>query len=65
MKLRSSRVQYIADISRMLGGADEKTLQKTRILIQSHSPEDSEDLESLISLSQLEMKTHDSSEDIQ
>jgi len=49
----------------MLGGADEKTLQKTRILIQSHSPEDSEDLESLISLSQLEMKTHDSSEDIQ
>jgi len=55
MKLQSSRVQDIADISRMLGGADEKTLQKIRSIILSYRPEDVEDLESLISLGQLEM----------
>ena len=55
MKLQSSRVQDIADISRMVGCADEKALQKTRDIIQRYHPEDLEDLESLILLGQLEM----------
>ena len=55
MKLHSSRVQDIADISRMLGDADEERLQNTRNTIRSYRPEDVEDLESLIQLGQLEM----------
>ncbi len=56
MKLQSSRVQDIADISRMLGCANENDLQKTRKVIRYYSPDDMEDLESLILLGKLEMK---------
>lgn len=54
MKLSASRVQDLADVSRMLGAADEAPLDATRAIVRSHAPELAEDLESLIRLGQLE-----------
>jgi len=54
MKLGSGRMQDLADISRMLGGASEKALDATRTVVQQFRRQDSEDLESLISLGRLE-----------
>lgn len=56
MKLHSGRVQDLADISRMLGLADEDSLRKVRIIIGKYLPDDREDLESLILLGKLETK---------
>lgn len=53
-KLAASRAQDIADISRMLGWADESELDKVRAVVAQYSPEDIEDLESLIYLGQQE-----------
>lgn len=55
MKLRSGRAQDIADISRMMGNADEASVEKTKQIVGRHFPEDLEDLESLIYLGKLEM----------
>jgi len=55
MKLQSSRAQDIADISRMLGLADDETLDKVRDIVRQFRPFDSEDLESLIELGRLEL----------
>lgn len=55
MKLRSSRAQDIADISRMMGNADDKAIKKTKQIIGRFFPDDLEDLESLIYLGKLEM----------
>lgn len=57
MKLRASRAQDLADISRMLGGADAKSLAEVRRILAEYLPEAVEDLESLIMLGQLEFKT--------
>ncbi|MEZ4884137.1 MAG: hypothetical protein R3E32_05295 [Chitinophagales bacterium] len=54
MKLRSGRVQDIADITRMMGLADEKMLQKVKVTIQRYLPTALEDLESLIMLGKWE-----------
>ena len=54
MKLASSRVQDLADISRMLGIADADTLDRTRTLVTQHRPADAEDLEAIIQLGRLE-----------
>ena len=54
MKFRSSRVQDIADISRMLGGADDTLLENVRTLFRELQPLDLDDLESLITLGKLE-----------
>ncbi len=54
MKLHSGRVQDLADISRMLGLADEDSLRKVRMIIGKYLPDDREDLESLILLGKLE-----------
>lgn len=54
MKLSSGRVQDLADISRMLGGADEDSLTVTREAMRQFRPQDAEDLESLIRLGKLE-----------
>lgn len=54
MKLASGRMQDLADISRMLGGADEKMLERTRQLVGHYRSHDLEDLGSLISLGKLE-----------
>lgn len=57
MKLAASRSQDLADLSRMLGAAHEETLAQVRETIRVYRPDDSADLESLISLGQLEFVT--------
>ena len=56
MKFRASRVQDIADITRMLGQATPKQLEEVRQLFVQWLPNDQEDLESLVLLGQLEMQ---------
>jgi uncharacterized protein YaaQ len=48
MKLQAGRTQDWADVSRMLGWAEDKDLNEVRAVIKEYSPEDVEDLESLI-----------------
>jgi hypothetical protein len=55
MKFQAGRVNDIADITRMVGQADETALDKTRQLFQQCEPEGQEDLESLIVLGRLEL----------
>ena len=55
MKLQASRAQDIADISRMLGSADDETLGNVRETVQKYRPQDMEDLESLIELGRLDL----------
>jgi len=54
MKLASGRLQDLADISRMLGGADQAVREQTRKLVALHRESDGEDLDSLISLGEQE-----------
>jgi len=54
LKLISARMQDTADVTRMLGLADEAALDRVREVVQQHSPEDAEDLEALIELGSLE-----------
>ena len=54
MKLMSSRAQDLADISRMLGAADDASVGRVRALVIRHRPADAEDLESLVRLGRLE-----------
>ncbi len=54
MKFNASRVQDVADISRMLGQATEPQLASVRAVFQRWLPGNDEDLDSLISLGQLE-----------
>lgn len=54
LKLRSGRVQDIADISRMLGLAQDDILDKTRKLFDKLEPEAKEDIENLIVLGRME-----------
>lgn len=54
LKLRASRFQDTADLSRMLGLADPGTLDEVRDIVAIYQPEDLEDLESLITLGRLE-----------
>jgi hypothetical protein len=54
MKYRASRMQDLADISRMLGQADTEMLAAVRALFAQWLPDESEDLESLIQLGRLE-----------
>ena len=56
MKLIAGRSQDLADISRMLGGANNLQLQKVKTVIKQYLPSASEDLESLMILGQLEQK---------
>ena len=54
MKLSSGRVQDLADITRMMGAADDNDVQRTRGEVRKWRPGDSEDLESMIRLGRLE-----------
>ena len=54
MKIKASRSQDIADLTRMLGGADENALEEVRKAIKTYLPETLEDLESFIVLGKLE-----------
>lgn len=55
MKMASSRVQDMADISRMLGLASAEELARVREVVARYAPQETDDLESLIYLGQLEM----------
>jgi hypothetical protein len=56
MKFQASRVQDLADITRMLGQASEEQLAAVRTAFAQWFPDEGEDLESLITLGQLEMR---------
>lgn len=56
MKFRAGRLQDLADISRMLGQADEKDLAEVRSLFDREAPSDRSDLESIIQLGKLEYR---------
>lgn len=55
MKLAASRTQDLADISRMLGLADESALTKIKSVVKAYLSTSMEDLESLILLGKLEI----------
>ena len=54
LKLQAMRPQDWTDVSRMLGLASDEVLNQVREAITQYSPEDSDDLESLIYLGKLE-----------
>jgi hypothetical protein len=54
MKLQAIRVQALADITRMLGAADEPALQQVRAVITTYMHDALEDVESMIMLGRLE-----------
>ncbi len=54
IKLQAGRTQDLADISRMLGLANADALEAVRRLVACESPDDCDDLESLIRLGELE-----------
>ena len=54
MKIASSRVQDTADVTRMLGLASREELTRVRSVVARYTPEEVEDLESLIYLGQVE-----------
>jgi hypothetical protein len=53
-KLAAGRLQDAADVSRMLGMAEEAERQRVRQVVTRHSPDDAEDVEALIELGRLE-----------
>lgn len=55
LKFQASRLQDLADISRMLGLASEEDRQTTRQIFAKWQPDELEDLESLITLGDLEL----------
>ncbi len=57
MKFQAGRVQDLADVTRMLGQANEATLSVVRRLFGQYSPDDLEDLESLIVLGRMELQS--------
>jgi len=54
LKMRSGRITDLADVSRMLGGAEEDALDQVRAAVRAYQPGDLEDLESVIQLGRLE-----------
>jgi hypothetical protein len=57
MKLGAGRVQDLADVTRMLGQASADDLAAVRAVFEEWMPADRDDLESLIALGQLEMRS--------
>jgi hypothetical protein len=55
MKMGAVRVQDMADVSRMLGLASEEELTRVRAIVTRYAPDETDDLESLIYLGQVEM----------
>ncbi len=63
MKMKSSRAQDVADLSRMLGLASDEELASVRAVVARYAPTEMDDLELLIYLGRLEMKDiHESAE---
>ena len=59
MKLEAGRVQDIADITRMLGQADDDAIKAVRRAIADYAPDDADDVESLIALGRMEFDGND------
>ncbi len=57
MKLYGGRAQDIADITRMLGGADESALAEVRATVARYMPDAVNDVESMIVLGRLEYQS--------
>ena len=57
LKMTAQRAQDWADVSRMLGLASDAELDEVRAAVTRYSPEDSEDLESLIFIGKKEQET--------
>jgi len=55
MKIASSHAQDVADLSRMFGLASEEELARVRAAVALFAPDETDDLESLIYLGQVEM----------
>ncbi len=56
LKLAALRAQDTADVSRMVGWADDETLNEVRKVVARYSPEDVDDLESLIFIGRKEQE---------
>jgi len=56
MKLESSRGRDVGDLTTMLGLASDEDLAQVRAVVARYAPTESDDLESLIYLGQLEME---------
>ncbi len=54
MKLGASRVQDLADVTRMLGAASADDIGGVRGIVRTHAPDVGDDLDSLIALGRLE-----------
>jgi len=59
LKMEAQRTQDWADVSRMLGWAEEKDLEQVRAVVQKYAPDDLEDLESLIYIGKQERRDGD------
>ena len=57
MKLLSGRAQDIADLTRMLGAADDDMLEQVRAAVAEHVPDAMEDVESMIVLGRMEYES--------
>ena len=62
LKMTAQRPQDWADVSRMLGWASDADLDEVRAVVARYTPEDSEDLESLIFIGKKEQETPPSTE---
>lgn len=56
MKLRSSRAQDLADLSRMLGQAGDEAIEATTAVVRRYARGDLSDLRSLIELGRMELR---------
>ena len=56
LKMEAQRPQDWADVSRMLGWASDSDLNDVRDVVKKYTPEDSEDLESLIFIGKKEQE---------
>ena len=56
MKLIAGRVQDLADITRMLGAAEETALQEVRTVVRRYAPDALEDVESMLTLGRMEFE---------
>ncbi len=56
MKMLAARAQDLADMSRMLGLASGEEVERVRLAVATHQPEDRDDLEALILLGKWEME---------
>jgi hypothetical protein len=62
LKMWATRDQDWTDITRMLSTATDEQINEVRKVIAQHSPEDSDDLETMIYLGKREMETPDQSD---